>query len=85
LLDNKFNGMNLGGLNEIRNEHPVFKSSSVAQIPFNSAHKFALFVRDMAPKIEQPQTAKDNLCVFMKGAPEKIIARCDKILVDGEE
>jgi magnesium-transporting ATPase (P-type) len=26
-----------------------------------------------------------NLCVFMKGAPERILNRCSKILIDGEE
>ena len=26
-----------------------------------------------------------NLCVFMKGAPERILNRCSKILVDGKE
>jgi len=44
-------------------------------IPFNSEFKFNLFVRDMG----------DELMVFMKGAPEKILKRCSKILVNNQE
>jgi magnesium-transporting ATPase (P-type) len=44
-------------------------------IPFNSEFKFNLFVRDMG----------ETLCVFMKGAPEKILKRCGKILIGGQE
>lgn len=46
---------------------------TVVLIPFSSEFKFNLFVRDMGP----------NLCVFMKGAPEKILKRCAKVLVGG--
>lgn len=45
-------------------------------IPFSSDIKFNLFIRDMKD---------EGLCVFMKGAPERILTRCSKILVDGEE
>ena len=27
----------------------------------------------------------DNLCVYMKGTPDRIFARCSKILVNGKE
>ena len=27
----------------------------------------------------------NNLCVFMKGAPERILSRCTKMLVNGQE
>jgi len=27
----------------------------------------------------------NNLCVFMKGAPERILNRCSKILIGGQE
>lgn len=30
-------------------------------------------------------STKDGLMVIMKGAPERILSRCSKILVDGEE
>ena len=32
-----------------------------------------------------PQTADENLMVVMKGAPDRVIRRCNKILVQGEE
>jgi len=39
-------------------------------IPFNSEFKFNLFVRDLGAE-------KGGLSVFMKGAPERILNRCD--------
>jgi len=47
-------------------------------IPFNSEFKFNLFVRDLGAE-------KGGLTVFMKGAPERILTRCDKILLEGKE
>ena len=39
----------------------------------------------MNPAVRNPENIDDNLCVFMKGAPERILSRCSKMLVDGEE
>jgi len=39
----------------------------------------------MNTKVKEAATKEDNLCVYMKGAPEKITARCSNILVNGEE
>ena len=47
-------------------------------IPFSSDIKFNLFIRDMS-------AGPGGLCVYMKGAPERILTRCSKILVAGEE
>jgi sodium/potassium-transporting ATPase subunit alpha len=38
----------------------------------------------MNPAETNPKIAKDNLCVFIKGAPDRIWTKCTKILVDGE-
>lgn len=46
-------------------------------IPFSSDIKFNLFIRDMSAD-------GGNLRVYMKGAPERILTRCSKILVNGE-
>jgi len=54
-------------------------------IPFSSEIKFNLFIRDMNAATKNPQSADDNLYVIMKGAPERILNRCSKILVRGEE
>lgn len=47
-------------------------------IPFSSDIKFNCFIRNMS---------KDgkHLRVYLKGAPERVITRCSKILVDGKE
>jgi sodium/potassium-transporting ATPase subunit alpha len=51
-------------------------------IPFSSDIKFNAFIRDMSAH-KDPEN--NNLCVFMKGAPERILTRCSKILVNGQE
>jgi sodium/potassium-transporting ATPase subunit alpha len=78
-------------LNATRAKQPVhvFKSAAgketEAKIPFSSEWKFNLFIRDMAPGNQNPATAAENLTLYMKGAPERMIARCSKILIDGAE
>ena len=49
-------------------------------IPFNSEIKFTMFIRDIEGLKEQAE-----LMVIMKGAPERILSRCSKILINGEE
>jgi magnesium-transporting ATPase (P-type) len=44
-----------------------------------------MFIRDMNHKEMNPKTKSENLVVFMKGAPERILSRCSKILLKGEE
>jgi sodium/potassium-transporting ATPase subunit alpha len=39
----------------------------------------------MNPKELHPKTDDDNLMIIMKGAPERILSRCNKILIRGEE
>jgi magnesium-transporting ATPase (P-type) len=43
-----------------------------------------MFVRDMNREVKNPKTSKDGLWIFMKGAPERILNRCSKILINGE-
>jgi sodium/potassium-transporting ATPase subunit alpha len=54
-------------------------------IPFSSEIKFNMFIRDLNPSIENPTSSEDNMMVVMKGAPERILSRCSKILINGEE
>lgn len=56
-------------------------------IPFSSDIKFNLFIRDMKPAARgaEVKDIDDNLCVFIKGAPERILGRCSRILLNGEE
>jgi magnesium-transporting ATPase (P-type) len=47
-------------------------------IPFSSDIKFNAFIRDL-------KADGQGLCVYLKGAPERILTRCSKLLVNGEE
>jgi len=49
-------------------------------IPFSSEIKFNLFIRDM-----KTDSQTDGLMLIMKGAPERILKRCSKILIDEKE
>jgi hypothetical protein len=40
-----------------------------------------MFVRDMNPSNTHPNNKKENLVLFMKGAPERILSRCSKVLI----
>ena len=53
-------------------------------IPFSSGIKFNLQMRDMHTAVLQPKPADDNLYVFLKGAPERVINRCTTMLMDGD-
>jgi sodium/potassium-transporting ATPase subunit alpha len=44
-----------------------------------------MFIRDMNKENKSPKAKEENLCIYMKGAPERILSRCSKILIDGEE
>jgi sodium/potassium-transporting ATPase subunit alpha len=78
-------------LNDTRSENPVYSyktstgKSIDAIIPFSSDIKFNAFIRDMAPKVQNPTNIDEGLCLFLKGAPERILVRCSKILIGGEE
>ena len=60
----------MGDVLKIRENNP-----KVSEIPFNSVNKWQLSVH---------QAENQNLLV-MKGAPEKILDRCDRIMIGGEE
>jgi magnesium-transporting ATPase (P-type) len=44
-----------------------------------------MFIRDMNTNNKKPANKKENMMVVMKGAPERILSRCSKILLRGEE
>jgi magnesium-transporting ATPase (P-type) len=51
-------------------------------IPFSSEIKFNAFIRSMK---KNEDSKRNNLTLFMKGAPERILVRCSKILIGGKE
>jgi len=70
-------------LEQIRADNPILRDqddNTEYAIPFNSNIKFNLLIRDMNVAQRNPQTAKDNITVFVKGAPEKILKRVSKVL-----
>jgi len=77
-------------INTARAQHPTFQfvhDDNLVEclIPFNSEIKFNLYIRDMNIRNRNPSNKKENLTVFMKGAPERILSRCTKILIQGVE
>ncbi len=73
----------LGDLDAYRERYPMHqdkvggneKGEDIkCEIPFNSEIKFNLVIRKVDKK----------LVIFMKGAPDRIIERCNKIMIDGE-
>mmetsp|Transcript_30058 Transcript_30058/g.42255 ORF Transcript_30058/g.42255 Transcript_30058/m.42255 type:complete len:1053 (-) Transcript_30058:74-3232(-) len=65
----------LHGVAEYRLANP-----KVFEIPFNSVNKWQLSIHEYTEKEED----FDGFLLVMKGAPERVIARCDKILIDGQ-
>jgi len=57
---------------DVRKEH-----KKVVEIPFNSTNKYQVSVHEVPND--------DRHLLVMKGAPERILDRCSKILIDGEE
>jgi sodium/potassium-transporting ATPase subunit alpha len=80
----------INNIDEVREKFPTFTfeqegKPTEALIPFSSEIKFNLFIRDMNKSMTNPKRKEDGLMVVMKGAPERILRRCSKILVQGEE
>lgn len=77
------------GLEQERKKFRLYESNGQkCEIPFNSAIKFNLSIRDFRGADESEgfgMVGHRNLTVFMKGAPERIITRCSRILINGTE
>ncbi len=77
-------------IEEYRNKYPIHHFENEGKmvesiIPFSSEIKFNMFIRDMNKNVSVAKDRKDNLMVVMKGAPERILNRCSKILFNGVE
>jgi sodium/potassium-transporting ATPase subunit alpha len=53
--------------------------AKIVEIPFNSTNKYQLSIHDIP---DSPDTGR---LLVMKGAPERILEHCSKILVNGED
>jgi len=76
-------------LDQTRLDNPthVFKNESGKEteciIPFSSDIKFNAFIRDVSGSTSG--STDSALSLYLKGAPERILNRCSKILINGEE
>jgi len=65
--------LTLGSVEELRKRNP-----KVSEIPFNSRNKYQV-------SIHQTEDTEDKRYLLtMKGAPERILERCNRILIDGK-
>lgn len=88
LLLKEYGGMYENGLDEIREKFPIIKygaDNKLAQIPFSSDIKFNCLIRDANTAEQNPSNTEDNITVFLKGAPDRVITRCTHVLVRGKE
>lgn len=86
ILMDKYGGEYKNGLEGARQAYPIcLVGKDNAQIPFSSAIKFNAIIRDMAPEKKNPTDAADNITMFMKGAPERVLERCQTVLVNDQE
>jgi sodium/potassium-transporting ATPase subunit alpha len=79
----------INDINEVRDKYPIHSykvkdetgevSTVNCEIPFNSFKKYNLIIRDLAA-----DKSKNSFMLILKGAPERIWGRCDKILINGE-
>jgi len=60
-------------------------NGSEVQIPFSSKIKFNMMVRDSNVAVTNPDKAMDNMTVYLKGAPERVVARCSTMLMKIDE
>lgn len=66
-------------------EETQAKWKELCQVPFNSKNKYQITVRhNPVTKNDGSETPSDTVLIEMKGAPERVINRCDKIWVDGK-
>ncbi|XP_072369891.1 sodium/potassium-transporting ATPase subunit alpha isoform X2 [Scyliorhinus torazame] len=63
-----------GSVQQMRDKNP-----KIVEIPFNSTNKYQLSIHEC----EKP--GESQYLLVMKGAPERILDRCCKILLNGEE
>lgn len=87
LMDGKYGCYGSGGLAGLRQTFPIVDGvqNDPAMIPFSSDIKFNLIVRDMNTSQKNPQSKEDNMTVYIKGAPERILNRCKYVLVNEQD
>jgi len=87
LMDGKYGYYQAAGLDGLRKKYPIVDGvqNDPAMIPFSSDIKFNLIIRDMNTADKTPSTPEDNMTVYIKGAPERILNRCKFVLVNEQD
>jgi len=86
VLMKMYGGEYENGLDGIREKFPVVQlNEGEAMIPFSSDIKFNAIIRDMKTSERNPLVASDNMTLFLKGAPERVLNRCTKVLFEERE
>ena len=68
-------------LNNFRSKNPINKANGMkSEISFNSVNKFNLIIR----KIYDNNQQFHHFLLLMKGAPERILNRCNRIFINGK-
>lgn len=69
-------------IDSIRKEFPLHETKNgVVHIPFNSDLKFTCYLR----RVPLSKSNKSHFWLAFKGAPERILDRCSKYLLEGKE
>jgi magnesium-transporting ATPase (P-type) len=85
-MDGVYGSYQVGGLDGLRKRFPMMISTGgdPCLIPFSSDIKFNLIIRDMNTEVKEATTHDDNMFIYLKGAPERVITRCSTMLVDND-
>lgn len=71
-------------IGQVREQQPIAEAAGVkAEIPFTSANKYKLSIH--VPHANNGPGHENDHLLLMKGAPERIWNRCDKIMINGRE
>jgi len=63
------------------NRGSVNPASAKGVIPFNSTNKYHVNITNMTPV---GSSEPSRYCVWMKGAPDRVLGRCDRMVKDGK-
>lgn len=87
LLMKEYGGEFEDGMADCRKTFPILKygtDDKLAQIPFSSEIKFNCLIRNANKDNTTPERAEDNITLYLKGAPDRVIDRCSHVLVNDE-
>lgn len=86
-MNGKYGFYEASGLDGLRTKYPIVDGvqNDPAMIPFSSDIKFNLIIRDMDKANKRPANKADNMTIYIKGAPERILNRCKFVMVQEQD